>query len=79
MICCLKVGNRHSAKQTERITKASKDGQRLGCEILHGLMGRAIKDFLFSNSDEQNKMATVEKEAASILALHNDYDSTNVQ
>ncbi|KAI6197466.1 COP9 signalosome complex subunit 5 [Aphelenchoides besseyi] len=42
------VGNKNSAMFTERLTKATKDGQKLGCEVVQGLMGECIKRAAFS-------------------------------
>lgn len=44
------MGHKNSPCFVERLGKATKDGQRLGCEILQGIMGQVIKNVLFNNS-----------------------------
>uniref|UniRef100_A0A915CVD8 MPN domain-containing protein n=1 Tax=Ditylenchus dipsaci TaxID=166011 RepID=A0A915CVD8_9BILA len=43
------VGNKNSTMFSERIGKAKKDAQRLGCEVIQGLMGQVIKNNLFNS------------------------------
>ncbi|KAI6183658.1 COP9 signalosome complex subunit 5 [Aphelenchoides bicaudatus] len=40
------VGNKNSALFSERLSKAIKDGQKLGCEVVQGLMGECVKHSL---------------------------------
>lgn len=42
------MGNKSSNAATERLNKATKDSQKLGCEVLQGLMGQVIKNALFA-------------------------------
>jgi COP9 signalosome complex subunit 5 len=58
------VGNKNSTMFNERLGKATKDSQKLGCEVLHGLMGQVIKNALFStgrNGREKSIEGSVEK------------------
>lgn len=41
------VGNKNSTMFSDRLNKATKDGQKLGCEIIQGLMGECIKRQVF--------------------------------
>lgn len=43
----LQVGNKNSALFNERLGKVTKDGQKLGCEVVQGLMGECLKTSVF--------------------------------
>ncbi|KAH7722325.1 COP9 signalosome complex subunit 5 [Aphelenchoides avenae] len=51
------VGNKNSTTFGERLGKATKDSQKLGCEVLHGLMGQVIKKALFGAKSDPEKKA----------------------
>jgi COP9 signalosome complex subunit 5 len=48
------VTNKSSTNASERMGKAKKDAQKLGCEILQGLMGQVIKNELFNGKQITN-------------------------
>ncbi|KAL3071099.1 hypothetical protein niasHS_015841 [Heterodera schachtii] len=43
------VNTRHGASFRERFRKAERDGEKLGCEVLQGLIVKAVKSGLFSS------------------------------
>lgn len=52
------VGNKNSAMFSDRLNKATKDGQKLGCEIIQGLMGECIKRQIFGPVKNNDEMET---------------------
>jgi hypothetical protein len=38
------IGNKNSAQFKERLHKAIRDSEKVGCEVLHGLMVQAVKN-----------------------------------
>lgn len=53
------MGNKNSTTFSERLGKATKDSQKLGCEVLSGLMGQVIKKALFGAKDSQEEKTDV--------------------
>ncbi|CAD5220086.1 unnamed protein product [Bursaphelenchus okinawaensis] len=51
------VGNKNSALFTERLSKTTKDGQKLGCEVIQGLMGECLRKAIFGNKEDEVKEA----------------------
>ncbi|CAK5074957.1 unnamed protein product [Meloidogyne enterolobii] len=43
------IGNKNSSMFGEKLQKAVKDGEKLGCEVLHGMIVHAVKNSLFSS------------------------------
>ncbi|KAF7634080.1 MPN domain-containing protein [Meloidogyne graminicola] len=43
------IGNKNSSMFGEKLNKAVKDGEKLGCEVLHGMVIHAVKNSLFSS------------------------------
>lgn len=43
------MGNKNSTMYREKLRKAVRDSEKLGCEVLHGLMVQAVKNSLFSS------------------------------
>uniref|UniRef100_A0A915MFQ6 MPN domain-containing protein n=1 Tax=Meloidogyne javanica TaxID=6303 RepID=A0A915MFQ6_MELJA len=67
------IGNKNSSMFGEKLQKAVKDGEKLGCEVLHGMIVHAVKNSLFSSCS----IAKLTKENDQTKNLEKDQSESN--